>query len=150
MASTKTRCVIWARAGGRCHFPGCNKSLIGDLIANNEDANFGFIAHIVAETPGGPRGDPILSPLLEDDANNLMLLCGPHLKLVDVDEKDAYPVQRFTRHQSSSRRPYPDCDRYHRRPCLSRSQIRREDRGARLASVILAGPSGYDPGPLSR
>src|SRR5215213_5439550 len=95
MASTKTRCVIWARAAGRCHFPGCNKSLIGDLIANNEDANVGFIAHIVAETPGGPRGDPVLSPQSEDDPNNLMLLCGPHHKLVDVDEKDAYPIQRL-------------------------------------------------------
>jgi SMODS-associated and fused to various effectors sensor domain len=95
MVSTRTRCVIWARAAGRCHFPGCNKSLIGDLVANNEDANFGFIAHIVAETPGGPRGDPVLSPQLEDDPNNLMLLCGPHHKLVDVDEKDAYPIQRL-------------------------------------------------------
>src|SRR5215204_5180030 len=94
MASTKTRCVIWARAGGRCHFPGY-KSLIGDYIAGNEDGNFGFIAHIVAETPGGPRGDPVRSPALADEPANLMLLCHPHHKLIDVDEKDDYPEQRL-------------------------------------------------------
>lgn len=95
MVSTKTRCVVWARAAGRCHFPGCNKVLIGDLIADNEDANFGFVAHIVGEKATGPRGDPVLSPLLEDDPSNLMLLCAVHHKLVDVDEKDEHPRQRL-------------------------------------------------------
>ena len=95
MVSTKTRCVIWARAAGRCQYPGCNKLLIGDLIANNEDANFGFVAHIVAEKPSGPRGDSIRSPQLADDPKNLMLLCHPHHKLIDVDELDTHPEARL-------------------------------------------------------
>lgn len=69
--------------------------MIGDLVAGNEDANFGFVAHIVAETPTGPRGCPTRSPLLADDPANLMLLCGIHHKVIDVDEVDQYPEERL-------------------------------------------------------
>jgi hypothetical protein len=83
-----TRTILWARAAGRCEYPGCNRSLIGDLVSGAEDKNFGFVAHIVADTPTGPRGDPIRSPQLSDDISNLMLLCYTHHKLIDVDERD--------------------------------------------------------------
>src|SRR6266568_3992313 len=75
-----TRTVLWAKAAGRCQYSGCNRSLIGDLISGAEDKNFGFVAHIVADTPTGPRGDPVRSPLLSDDVNNLMLICNVHHK----------------------------------------------------------------------
>jgi hypothetical protein len=94
-ASPRTRTVLWAKAAGRCQYAGCNKSLIGDLISGAEDKNFGFVAHIVAETPTGPRGDPVRSPLLADDVNNLMLLCHVHHKLIDVDEEDEHPESRL-------------------------------------------------------
>jgi CBASS immunity sensor of nucleotide second messenger signals len=93
MVSPKTRAVLWARSAGRCHY--CNSSLIGDYISGNEDANFGFVAHIVADKPTGPRGDPIRSPQLEDNVSNLMLMCYPHHKLIDRDELDQYPEQRL-------------------------------------------------------
>jgi hypothetical protein len=93
MVSPKTRAVLWARGAGRCYF--CNTSLIGDYVSGNEDAIFGFVAHIVAETPGGPRGDRVRSPELADDVSNLMLTCHPHHKLIDVDEMDNYPEQRL-------------------------------------------------------
>lgn len=95
MASQKTRAVVWARAAGRCQYPGCNETLIGDLISGKEDANFGFIAHIVAETPGGPRGDPERSPQLADDPSNLMLLCYTHHKLIDHDDLRGHPEHRL-------------------------------------------------------
>ena len=91
--SEKTRIVLWARASGRCQFRGCNQSLIGDLIAGNEHANFGFVAHVVADKPGGPRGDPARSPLLRDSVGNLMLLCYRHHKLIDVDAVKQYPEE---------------------------------------------------------
>lgn len=91
MVSPKTRAILWARGAGRCHI--CNQILIGDYLTGNEDANFGFVAHIVAEQPGGPRGDAIRSPLLADDVQNLMLLCHKHHKLIDVDEVANYPEQ---------------------------------------------------------
>ena len=93
MVSPKNRAVLWARGAGRCHC--CNTSLIGDYISGNEDSNFGFVAHIVGEKPTSPRGDPIRSPLLADDVSNLMLMCYPHHKLIDVDELPNYPEQRL-------------------------------------------------------
>lgn len=101
MVSTKSRCVVWARAAGRCQYPACNKLLIGDLIANNEDGNFGFVAHIVAATPNGPRGDPVGSPKLEDDPGNLMLLCYVHHKQIDVDDIEGHPEQRLLEMKAS-------------------------------------------------
>lgn len=89
MVSTKTRQIIWGKGAGLCYF--CNTSLIGDLISGNEDANFGFVAHIVGERVNGPRGDVVRSPLLADDYRNLMLMCHTHHKLIDVDKVADYP-----------------------------------------------------------
>jgi hypothetical protein len=83
--------ALWAKAGGRCEYRGCNEDLIGDLIAGREDGKFGFIAHIVADSSDGPRGDPIRSPLLAKDLKNLMLLCAKHHKGVDVDYLADHP-----------------------------------------------------------
>lgn len=77
------RAAIWAKAGGRCEFRGCNEDLVGDLIAGKEDGLYGFIAHIVADSPGGPRGDPVRSPLLARKLSNLMLMCAKHHKQID-------------------------------------------------------------------
>ena len=93
--SLKTRCIVWAKAAGRCQFPGCNKVLIGDLQAGNDTLNAGYVAHIVAEKPGGPRGHPVRSPELADDPKNLMLMCDPHHRLIDRDEVADYPEARL-------------------------------------------------------
>jgi hypothetical protein len=93
--SPLTRTILWANAAGRCEYTGCNKHLIGDLISGAEDRNFGFVAHIVADTPDGPRGDPIRSAQLSNDINNLMLLCHVHHKLIDVDDVAGHPEARL-------------------------------------------------------
>lgn len=90
-----TRTILWTRAGGRCQYAGCNKLLIGDLVSRAEDRNFGFVAHIVADTPDGPRGDLIRSALLSNDIGNLMLLCHVHHKLIDVDDVGGHPEERL-------------------------------------------------------
>lgn len=90
-----TRYVLWARAAGRCQYQGCNKSLIGDFISSAEDKNYGFVAHIVADTSGGPRGDSVRSAQLSNDVENLMLLCHVHHKLIDVDKVDEHPESRL-------------------------------------------------------
>lgn len=81
----KVQIALWARAGGRCEYRGCNHDLIGDLVASREDGKFGFIAHIVADSPSGPRGDLFRSTLLARDIDNLMLMCAKHHKAIDVD-----------------------------------------------------------------
>jgi hypothetical protein len=93
MVTATPRAVIWARSAGRCQYSGCNRSLIGDLLSGNDDANFGLIAHIVAEKPTGPRGDPVRSSQLADDPSNLMLMCYTHHKLIDHDEREGHPEQ---------------------------------------------------------
>ena len=90
-----TRHVLWARPAGRCEYHGCNKSLIGDFISGAEDKNFGFVAHIVADDPKGPRGDPVRSVQLSNDVDNLMLLCYVHHKLIDVDQVHQHPEERL-------------------------------------------------------
>lgn len=85
--------AVWARAGGRCEYRGCNVDLVGDLIAGKDGGLFGFIAHIVADSVKGPRGDERRSPELAADLGNLMLLCHRHHKLVDVDEVASHPEE---------------------------------------------------------
>ncbi|SHM56745.1 hypothetical protein SAMN05444389_1148 [Paracoccus solventivorans] len=89
----KIQLALWAKAGGRCEYRGCNIELIGDLIAGREDGKFGFVAHIVADSPEGPRGDPVRSLLLAQDITNLMLLCATHHKGVDVDYLADHPEE---------------------------------------------------------
>ena len=87
----KVQSALWARAGGRCQYRGCNEDLIGDLISGREDGTFGFIAHIVADSADGPRGDPVRSALLARALENLMLMCARHHKLIDVDDEPGHP-----------------------------------------------------------
>lgn len=91
-APQKVQSALWARAAGRCQYRGCNRDLVGDLISGNEDALFGFIAHIVADSAEGPRGDPVRSPMLAKSLDNLMLMCAVHHKLIDVDGLADHPV----------------------------------------------------------
>lgn len=83
--------ALWARSGGCCQYRGCPDVLVGDLIAGREDGTFGFIAHIVADSPEGPRGHPQQSSQLARELGNLMLLCAKHHKLIDVDAVDDHP-----------------------------------------------------------
>lgn len=93
--SPKSRLRLWTQASGNCQFAGCNTPLLGDLVSGRTSLNKAYVAHIIAETPGGPRGDPILSPLLVDDVANLMLLCDPHHRLVDGPDAVDFPVERL-------------------------------------------------------
>jgi hypothetical protein len=102
--SPTNRIVIWAQSGGRCAYPGCNRLLIGDLAAGVVDKHFGFIAHIVADTPGGPRGDQQRSVELSNDVRNLMLLCATHHKLIDETAVAEHPEDRLLEMKSAHER----------------------------------------------
>jgi hypothetical protein len=57
--------------------------------------NAAYIAHIVADSPEGPRGHPTLSDLLKADPSNLMLLCDRHHRLIDHEQLAEHPVERL-------------------------------------------------------
>jgi hypothetical protein len=93
----KTQRALWARAAGRCQYSGCNCELIGELLSGNEDKMFGFVAHIVADSPNGARGHPTRSALLAKDISNLMLLCAKHHRLIDDEAPDDHPEELLLR-----------------------------------------------------
>lgn len=94
--NTKAQTItkLWAKAAGRCEYEGCNKLLYKDDLTS-EEINRGFVAHIVAASPDGPRGDAVLSAQLVDDIGNLMLLCNDHHRLIDHEQATEHSIERL-------------------------------------------------------
>jgi len=91
-----TKYILWGKAGGRCEYDGCNRPLYYDDLTKCE-FNSAYIAHIIADSPKGPRGDAVLSEKLKDDLNNLMLLCDVHHRLIDKTDVDGHPIERLVK-----------------------------------------------------
>lgn len=81
---------LYVLSGGRCEF--CNDSVLHDSLTYQED-NFAHMAHIIADSPDGPRGDKELSPEMAKDFDNLMLVCLKHSKLIDGKNRDKYSIE---------------------------------------------------------
>jgi len=90
----KTKIILWGKAAGRCQYEGCNIELYEDPLTKSQ-FNQAYIAHIVADQPGGPRGDKILSPKLKDNIDNLMLLCDSHHRLIDKEKVLEHTVDKL-------------------------------------------------------
>lgn len=73
--SSKEWKILLARSGGVCAFPGCGKALIESGNDQDEDAFIGEVAHIVADSRQGPRGDEEMTDTDRDRHPNLVLLC---------------------------------------------------------------------------
>lgn len=95
----KTRTLVWGRAGARCAFPDCRKNLIYDASETDDESLVGDIAHIVAESPDGPRGEFSLSDEERRKYSNLLLLCKNHHKLID-DQPGMYTVEKLQQMKS--------------------------------------------------
>lgn len=85
------------RSGNVCAFPDCRVLLTAQGSSDDPVVVLGEIAHIVAESPSGPRG---ASPLTAEERNsypNLILLCNQHHQLIDSEGALAtYTVERLT------------------------------------------------------
>ncbi|MES2377470.1 MAG: SAVED domain-containing protein [Bacteroidota bacterium] len=90
--SVKSR--LWGLSAGRCQYENCNEPLYYDELTKAE-FNTSYIAHIYADSVGGPRYDPVFSPLLKKDLSNLMLLCDRHHRLVDREQVEGHPALRL-------------------------------------------------------
>lgn len=89
-----TRRQLWATSAGRCQLEGCNR-LLTQYHRKQTYRNRGYIAHIYAAEPGGPRPHPTLKPEELNQFDNLMMLCDSCHKEVDVDAPDEYPATRL-------------------------------------------------------
>lgn len=78
----RVRAQLWVAAGGRCEFNCCNKQLDRNVLTQQK-VFLGQHAHIIADSPNGPRGDKVLSKQLAHDPNNLMLMCAPCHTTID-------------------------------------------------------------------
>ncbi len=89
----KVKQKLWTKSAGRCQFRGCNELLYRDNLTHAE-MNKAYIAHIVADSPNGVRGDEELSPKLAKEFSNLILLCDAHHRLIDdPSNEDTYTVE---------------------------------------------------------
>ncbi len=83
---------LWGKAAGRCQYRGCNVPLWLDALTKAE-FNTAYVAHIIADNPKGPRGDPVLSKDLATDLSNLMLLCDTHHRQIDKFDVEGHPAE---------------------------------------------------------
>lgn len=79
-------------AGWRCQFAGCGRDL-KQHGATGGRGRFSYFAHIVAASPGGPRGDEVLSKLLASELTNFMLMCDECHRLIDKVNPAKYTVE---------------------------------------------------------
>jgi hypothetical protein len=73
---------LWTKAAGRCEFHGCNEYLLEDKLTTNK-AKLADIAHIVARSRSGPRGDDPMPLSERNHIENLMLACTTHHRMID-------------------------------------------------------------------
>lgn len=82
---------LWIAAAGRCEFSGCCKPVGIDFLTGRK-ANVGELAHIVSDSPAGPRGHETRSKELAKDEANLMLACFEcHARIDRVREVEEFP-----------------------------------------------------------
>jgi hypothetical protein len=80
--SGRNKLILCIQAGGRCEFDGCNRYLFEHHLTHKR-SNFAQMAHIVAFSEKGPRGDVADRPADINDLDNLMLLCHSCHKQID-------------------------------------------------------------------
>ncbi len=80
--------ILWAKAGGRCQFNGCNRLLYRSPITL-ESVNISEKAHIYSFSEDGPRGWGIFSRNTDqlNNVDNLMLMCHDCHKTIDQDKE---------------------------------------------------------------
>ena len=74
--------MVLARSGGYCANPSCRRDLFPP-IAPGRIATIDRLAHIIAQSPQGPRGRSALSIEARNDGANVLLLCPTCHDIVD-------------------------------------------------------------------
>jgi hypothetical protein len=88
--------ILWG-AHAMCAFPGCRAWLIVPATADDPAQVIGKICHIVAHSDDGPRGDRDFPQEDREKPDNLILLCGTHHDMVDVQPFTSDDLRRWKR-----------------------------------------------------
>jgi nucleoside phosphorylase len=75
--------ILFAASGGLCAFPHCTTR----LVDSQTGSLLGELCHIQAASEGGPRFNPAQSDDERNEADNYILLCPNHHRLVDQDPR---------------------------------------------------------------
>ena len=86
--------LLCVNAGGRCEFEGCNKLLTVDKLTQKVQDS-GMMAHIVAASDHGPRGNSELSEEERSKIENLMLLCYECHRRIDHEKVELYSTEKL-------------------------------------------------------
>lgn len=89
----RVKLQLFVVAGGRCQFDGCPHYLVEHHLTHKRGI-FAEMAHIVAFSQKGPRGDVTDRPEDINNVDNLMLLCPTCHKLID-DNPDEHPREQL-------------------------------------------------------
>ncbi|WP_143235514.1 hypothetical protein [Paractinoplanes atraurantiacus] len=84
------RAALVALSQGSCDFPGCRTPVMV-FLGTEPEVNVEPV-RIRGADPDGPRYTPGSDPSSYDSFDNLLLLCVPHRKTIDHDEK-SHPVE---------------------------------------------------------
>lgn len=87
--SDNTVKLLWGRAAGTCSNPSCRADLTV-LLEDGRGFNVGEMAHVIASSPSGPRGDDNGG---SDEYKNLILLCPTCHRTIDKAPEGVYSVE---------------------------------------------------------
>lgn len=88
--------MLFGKSAMLCAFPECKVRTLAPGTAADDAAALGHIAHIVAHSDNGPRGDATIPASDRDRYPNLILLCRNHHALVDSQDS-TYTVEQMRR-----------------------------------------------------
>jgi len=93
--SRSTQLMVGILSAWRCQM--CGDDLRKSSIPGNQ-ANYGYLAHIVASSNDGPRGNDLLPSGVDvNDTENLMHLCDKCHRLIDRVAPNDYPADKLRR-----------------------------------------------------
>lgn len=101
--SERTAKILWGRAGAVCSLPDCHQPLVVDGPGRDPDAVIGEMAHIVAQSPDGPRGQYPVQGGDRDGVENLILLCTKHHSIIDQQPAKYDPLVLYELKQRHER-----------------------------------------------
>ncbi len=129
----KTELLLWVRAGGRCEFDGCNEYVFQHHVTLDA-VKLGDLAHIVAFTDAGPRGEAG-RPADIHNVSNLMLVCLRCHRLIDARPGD-FSVELLAKHKRDHE------ERIHR---LTEAKPNRKSRVIQLLTKVGGQPVQIPP-----